>query len=106
MVLRVASLTDGKDGRIRSPWRVLLLVVTLACILLSAILWPVTPPSYGDGVWPDTYEEWLYDYLYNSTRLGYDPSVWGGLLIETDNPAEFAYSRNGLSIKRPFVVTL
>ena len=65
----------------------LLLVVTLACILLSAILWPVTPPSYGDGVWPDTYEEWLYDYLYNSTRLGYDPSVWGGFLIETDNPA-------------------
>ncbi len=78
-----------------SPWRTLLLILALASTLLAAMYWPWPEPrpSGGAAEWPETDQAWLYDYLYNATKLGYDRSEWGGRLIETDDPAALADTR-------------
>lgn len=35
---------------------------------------------------PETYEEWLYDGYYNESRSQYNRSMWGGEVVDTDDP--------------------
>ena len=76
-------------GQKRGPIPILLTLLVAIVTLISAMFWPAreSRPERTPALESMTFEEWLYDYYYSASRLGYDRDKWGGHVIYTDDPA-------------------
>ena len=66
------------------PLAVLVVIIVSISTVSVIVLWP--EGDDGEGWTTQTYEEWLYDGYYNGSRFEYNRTIWGGEVVDTDDP--------------------